>query len=232
MRTPSVSNPHTTSAISFVRSGTRSGKNCGRFGICRSPFPGRFGLGRTRKSSFLRRGFKQILRNRAVIDASSRFLIGWERHLPRVNLKTLLNWPDWAITHLAQRLLSICKNHENFLKFWKYRNSGFDKFPCIVSLLSDNKAFFLWVFFSYSLCRIFSRSFSWPPFFLFLCVALGKSIEICHIHFESDQPNYNPKSEDSALRNHAVGVVGFRSFSFFWQFETRGNNSSYTILSI
>ena len=167
MRTPSVSNPHTTSAISFVRSGTRSGKNCGRFGICRSPFPGRFGLGRTRKSSFLRRGFKLILRNRAVIDASSRFLIGWERHLPRVNLKTLLNWPDWAITHLAQRLLSICKNHENFLKFWKYRNSGFDKFPCIVSLLSDNKAFF-YEFFSlihfveYSVAR-----FLGPRFFSF-----------------------------------------------------------------
>lgn len=71
--TPSVSKPQTTSAMSLVKSGTRSGflgvakkntifrsskiydpvhKNCGRFGICLSPFPGRFCRGRTWNSSF------------------------------------------------------------------------------------------------------------------------------------------------------------------------------------
>ena len=173
IRTPSVSNPQTTSAISLVKSGTRSGKNCGRFGIWRSPFPGRFGLGRTRKSSFL-------------------------------------NWPDWAITHLAQRLFLNCRKRFSTFKMplvtVYFIQACFDNFPCIVFLLSDNKAFFLLEFFSlihfveYSVARFLG------PRFLFLCVALGKSIEICHIHFESDQPNYNPKSGAAALVQWDGGI--------------------------
>ena len=70
---------------------------------------------------------------------------------------------------------------------------GFDKFPCIVFLLSDNKAFSIGVFSLIHFVEYSARFLG--PRFLFLCVALGKSIEICHIHFESDQPNYNPECE-------------------------------------
>ena len=99
---------------------------------------------------------------------------------------------------------------------------GFDKFPCIVFLLSDNKAFSIGVFSLIHFVEYSARFLG--PRFLFLCVALGKSIEICHIHFESDQPNYNP---ECVL---GLGFFRIRSFSFVPRHDR--NNSSYTQLSI
>ena len=85
---------------------------------------------------------------------------------------------------------------------------SFHKFPCIVFLLSDNKAFSIGVFSLIHFVEYSARFLG--PRFLFLCVALGKSIEICHIHFESDQPNYNPECV-LGLGFFSIKVVQFRS---------------------
>ena len=86
---------------------------------------------------------------------------------------------------------------------------SFHKFPCIVFLLSDNKAFSIGVFSLIHFVEYSARFLG--PRFLFLCVALGKSIEICHIHFESDQPNYNPECVLGLGFFFSNKVVQFRS---------------------